>query len=294
MTGLIIAGGIILFVIRKPFERFQRRVAVPFSAEGGYRRTIVGLDKVAGDITGLRLPGSQPMYLTITLIVMAAAGSTALIFGGTSIAADYRWYDTVAQVPVVIIASIAAVLAARARRRLKAVLLLSLSGYCVALIYELHGAPDLALTQVLVETITLVVFVLVLRRLPAYFSNRPMATSRWFRASLGVVVGVCVAGFAFFAANARQHRPISSDFASEAYDFGYGQNVVNVTLVDIRAWDTMGEISVLVACAYWHASLLFIRDRKARTDPLRNIARPGMHDRVWRVEETDDHTKVLE
>lgn len=294
MTGLIIAGGIILFAIRKPFERFQRRVAVPFSAEGGYRRTIIGLENLAGDITGRTQSGSQPMYLTITLIVMAAAGSTALIFGGTSIAADYRWYDTVAQVPVVIIASIAAVLAARARRRLKAVLLLSLSGYCVALIYELHGAPDLALTQVLVETITLVVFVLVLRRLPAYFSNRPMATSRWFRASLGVVVGVCVAGFAFFAANARQHRPISSDFASEAYDFGYGQNVVNVTLVDIRAWDTMGEISVLVACAIGVASLLFIRDRKARTDPLRNIARPGMHDRVWRVEETDDHTKVLD
>lgn len=293
MTGIIIVGGIILFALRRPIETVQRRVAVPFSAEGAYRRIVVNLELFAVDVTARTQSGSQPMYLSITLVVAALAGTTALVLGGTNLDLEYRWFDTVWQVPVVTIGAISALLAARARRRLKAVLLLSLSGYCVALIYELHGAPDLAVTQVLVETITLVVLVLVLRRLPAYFSNRPMAASRWTRAGLGAIVGICVAGFAFFAANARHHEPISSSFADEAYEFGYGKNIVNVTLVDIRAWDTMGEISVLVACAIGVASLLFIRDRKAKIDPLRNIARPGTKNSVWRLKEDEKSQALL-
>ncbi|AZN30202.1 Na+/H+ antiporter subunit A [Flaviflexus salsibiostraticola] len=291
MTGSIIVGGIILFAVRKPFEKVQRRAAVPFSAEGAYRRIVVGLEHFAGDVTARVQSGSQPMYLSIILATAALAGTGALVFGDTAVDLDYRWYDTAFQVPVVIIACVSAVLAARARRRLKAVLLLSISGYSVALIYELHGAPDLALTQVLVETITLFVFVLVLRRLPAYFSNRPMATSRWFRAGLGIVVGACVGAFAFFAANARQHPPVSSYFPSEAYDFGYGKNIVNVALVDMRAWDTMGEISVVAACAIGVASLLFIRDRQGRIDPRRNIAKPDTKYRVWLRPQEDDQIR---
>ncbi|WP_182171636.1 Na+/H+ antiporter subunit A [Flaviflexus equikiangi] len=293
MTILIIVAGVLLFIARVPFEAAQRKLSIPFSAEGTYRRMIVGLENVASDVTARAQTGSQPMYLTAILSTAALAGTLSLVFGGTAVEMNYRWYDSVAQIPVVIIACGAAILAARARRRLKAVLLLSISGYCVALIYELHGAPDLALTQVLVETITLVVFVLVLRRLPSYFSNRPMATSRWFRAGLGVVVGLCVGAFAFFSANARIHVPVSADFASEAYDFGYGQNIVNVTLVDIRAWDTLGEISVVVSCAIGVASLLFIRDRKGRIDPLRNIAKPNTKYRVWRRGEDDERGRVL-
>jgi len=293
MTGIIVAAGIALFALRRPFERLQRKFVIPFSAEGAYRRIIVGLEHLAANVTAAVQSGSQPMYLTIILLTAAVAGTSSLIVGGTGVDRDFRWFDTVAQVPVVAVACVAALLAARARRRLKAVLLLSISGYCVALIYELHGAPDLALTQVLVETITLVVFVLVLRRLPAYFSNRPVATSRWFRAGLGVIVGLCVGGYAFFAANARRHVPVSADFASEAYDFGYGQNIVNVTLVDIRAWDTMGEISVVVACAIGVASLLFIRDRRGRIDSFRNIARPNANYRVWRRSEDEDRSRAL-
>lgn len=293
MTGLVIVGGLLLFALRKPFEAAQKKVAVPFSAEDAYRRIVVGLENVAGDVTARVQSGSQPMYLTMILSTAALAGTGALFFGDTAVERNFRWFDTVYQVPVVAVAFIAAVFAARARRRLKAVLLLSISGYCVALIYVLHGAPDLALTQLLVETVTLVVFVLVLRRLPAYFSNRPAATSHWFRAGLGTVVGLCVGGFAFFAANARTHVPVSADFASEAYDFGYGQNIVNVTLVDIRAWDTMGEISVVVACAIGVASLLFIRDRRGRIDSFRNIARPNASYRVWRRREDEDVRHML-
>jgi multicomponent Na+:H+ antiporter subunit A len=124
------------------------------------------------------------------------------------------------------------------------------------------------------------VFILVLRRLPAYFSNRPLAASRWWRAALGAAVGVMAAGLAMVAAGSRIHEPVSVDFAEEAYEYGYGRNVVNVTLVDIRAWDTMGEISVVLAAATGVASLIFLRARASKIDRATMMS-PGQQARVW-------------
>ena len=60
-----------------------------------------------------------------------------------------------------------------------ALLLVGATGYGTALLFLLHGGPDLALTQVLVETVALIVFVMVLRRLPKYFTTRPLGSMRW-------------------------------------------------------------------------------------------------------------------
>ncbi len=125
------------------------------------------------------------------------------------------------------------------------------------MLFLLHGAPDLALTQVLVETVTLVLFVLVLRRLPAHFSSRPFLASRSLRVLLGALAGAFVAGLAAVAAGSRVGTPVSDAFADAAVSYGGGRNIVNVTLVDIRAWDTMGEISVLMVAATGVASLIF-------------------------------------
>ncbi|MET8067893.1 hydrogen gas-evolving membrane-bound hydrogenase subunit E, partial [Micromonospora sp. NPDC005313] len=152
---------------------------------------------------------------------------------------------------------VAALVAARARRRLTAMILVGVTGYGTALLFILHGAPDLALTQFLVETVTIVMFVLVLRRLPRRFSARPIRATRRFRVALGVAVGLVTAGMAYVAAGSRTATPISADFPDEAVSYGGGKNVVNVTLVDIRAWDTMGEIAVLVVAATGVASLIF-------------------------------------
>jgi multicomponent Na+:H+ antiporter subunit A len=135
------------------------------------------------------------------------------------------------------------------------------------LLFHLHGAPDLALTQILVETFSLVLFVLVLRKLPSDFRPRPTATTRrrllrYWRMLLAGSIGVAVSVLTVVAANARLEAPISRAFPRAAYDLGHGRNVVNVTLVDIRAWDTLGEITVLVAAATGIASLVFLRSQE--------------------------------
>jgi len=266
ITAGVVVLGVAMFVWRRPVERFQRSFRDFEGAEGAYRRTLRALDNVSADVTALTQRGSLPAYLSTVLITVVVVVLAAVTLSGVVWPGRFRAWDSPAQLATAVVIAVAAFLTARARRRLKAVLLLGVSGYGVALLYELHGAPDLALTQVLVETVTLVVFVLVLRRLPAYFSNRPLATSRWWRAILGAAVGLTVAALGVMAAGSRVHQPVSVAYPAEAYQYGYGKNIVNVTLVDIRAWDTMGEISVVLVAATGVASLVFLRTRIGHID----------------------------
>ena len=260
LTALVVTVGVALFWQRARVERFQASLWTGPEADVTYRRVMRKLDDIAADVTALTQRGSLPFYLGAILLVLVVGPGVVLVTQNPWPDQLKAW-DRPAQLVAVAAICIATVLAARSRRRLKAVILVGIAGYGNAVLFLLHGAPDLALTQVLVETITLVVMVLVLRRLPAYFSNRPLAASRWVRLGVGLAVGVVMMGFAVVAPLARVATPISVDFAAEAYEFGHGKNIVNVTLVDIRAWDTMGEISVLLAAATGVASLVFLRTR---------------------------------
>lgn len=271
----VFAAGIALFWVQKPIIAFTERHHAKIAADKVYQSILRGLDELSGRVTGATQRGSLPAYLSTIFVFTLVTVVLAALAGGAQLPAGIRLWDSPAQGVVVLVVVVAALLAARARRRMKAVLLMGVTGYGIALIYELYGAPDLALTQVLSETITLVVFVLVLRRLPPYFSNRPLRRSRRWRILIAGMTGLAVSLVAVIAAGSRIHEPISKLFAEEGYSFGYGRNIVNVTLVDIRAWDTLSETSVLVVCAMGIASLLFVRDRTGRTDRLRNILGPA-------------------
>ena len=257
-TGAALAGGVIIWLLigRSIVEPQEPR----FSAAAAYAYLMRGLDRLAVELTGRTQSGSLPVHIT-TIV------STVLVLAGGALAfVAYAWpelilADSIGQAVVAIAISAVAIIAANTRGRLKTFLLMSVVGYGTALLFLLHGAPDLALTQVLVETVMLILLVLVLRHLPKYFTNRPLRGLRWLRALVAALIGLVAAVAALLAIGARQGRPISDRFYEMAYEFGYGRNIVNVTLVDIRAWDTIGEISVLLAAASGVASLIFIRTR---------------------------------
>jgi multicomponent Na+:H+ antiporter subunit A len=110
------------------------------------------------------------------------------------------------------------------------------------------------------------VVVLVLRRLPREITEHHSPRRRLARLAVAAPVGVLIALLGAAALGARSLPAVSLAFPSQAYAFGAGQNVVNVTLVDIRAWDTIGELSVLLAAATGVASLVFL-DRRTGTPP---------------------------
>lgn len=274
LSGVVLALGAAAHVGRAPVARLQGSWGTDRSLEHGYRLVMRGVDRAAVEVTGLTQRGSVSTYLAIILlVVLVVPGSTLLLADASEI--DVVAWDTPAQAVVGLVAVGAAVMATRARRRLRAVVLAGVTGYGAALLFVLHGAPDLALTQILVETVSLLVFVLVLRRLPEYFTDRPLARSRWWRVALAVAVGTAVAGFMLVAGSARTAAPVSIAFPPEAVSYGGGKNIVNVVLVDVRAWDTLGELSVLVAAATGVASLVFVTARDAGIRRVHEIPYPA-------------------
>lgn len=270
--------------------------------ERGFRGLIRGIDRLAVEVTGRTQTGSLPLHVaTILGAVVALPGVVVLATG--SFLQPVRLADGPGQLAVVVAVVVAGIFAANTRGRLKTFMLLSVVGYGVALLFLLQGAPDLALTQVLAETVLLVLLVLVLRRQPKYFTNRPLRSARWLRAALAVGVGTVASLIAVAASGARIDVPISDRFYERAYDFGYGSNIVNVTLVDIRAWDTLGEIAVLLVAATGVASLIFIRTRSAdprgtlrgdRGRPETGTARTSAFLRGGRAIDEADAAPVLE
>jgi multicomponent Na+:H+ antiporter subunit A len=276
LSALALVAGLAMFYRRSAVATLQAAVGTSLSAEHGYRAVMRRLDRTAVEVTGLTQRGSAPTYLGVILLVVALLPGGALLL--------HRWrtdnlvaWDFPAQALVGGVVVLAAVLTVRARRRLKAVVLVGVTGYGTATLFLLHGAPDLALTQTLVETVSLVVFVLALRRLPEYFSDRPLTGRRYGQIAIGALTAVAVAGFMLAATGARRATPVSAGLPGPVRDFGGGRNIVNVTLVDVRAWDTMGEIAVVVAAATGVASLIFIRRSRSAVHRLRDLPAPGPH-----------------
>ena len=281
LSAVTVIGGAGLFLARTAVFRTQRRFAVGASADEGYWNTLQALDRLAVLVTGTTQRGSLPAYLGTILAVVVVLPGGILLFRAPW-PGEWRPWDSPIQVLVGAVALIGAVLAVRIRQRLSAVLAVGVTGYALAVLFALQGAPDLALTQFLVETLTLVVFVLVLRKLPKDITERHRPRERAGRGVVAVAIGGLMAAAGAVAVSARTATPVSVAYPDAAYEFGGGENVVNVTLVDIRAWDTLGEVSLLVVAATGVASLVFLRRRTGvvdRLDPVELARRNRSTDR---------------
>ena len=214
----------------------------------GYLGVLRLLNRVADRVTGIVQSGSLPTYVGVVLVTVVTVPGFALI-GAMQGQALPRFADSPGEVALTALIVVAAAAAATIQRRLSAVLCLGAVGYGMALLYVLRGAPDLALTQLGIETLGAVLFVLVLRVLPNEFHQRPTGLGRAVRLVISASVGVFVFVFALVASGSRTARPVSDEFLARSVSEGGGSNVVNVILVDFRGFDTLGEITVLTVAA---------------------------------------------
>ena len=172
------------------------------------------------------------------------------------------------------------------RNRLAAVLLVGVTGYGCGVIFVFHGAPDLALTQFLVETLTLVIFVLVLRTLPAEADraqHQPESAAAGRAGAGGRRAASPRSRSSRWPPAPRGRSPTLLPDA--AYYRGHGSNTVNVLLVDIRAWDTMGEISVLLVAATGVASMVFRHRRFGSAPRVADAGQPDIGRHSGRCDE---------
>lgn len=263
LTVIVVAAGAALFLARGRIVDTEHHILG--NADRAYDATLRGMTTLSLRMTGAVQRGSLPLSQATILVTLVLLPAILLAFG-TRAGVELRLWDNPLQVVIGAIMVMMALAATVLRNRLAAVIVVGATGYGCGLIFALHGAPDLALTQFLVETITLVIFVLVLRGFPAEIEAGREVAFKARRAILAVLVGVTVAVLTGFAVAARSAEPIWKLIPEAAYAFGGGKNAVNVLLVDIRAWDTLGEITVLIVAATGVASLVF-RTRRFGSAP---------------------------
>ncbi|MGJ9372679.1 Na+/H+ antiporter subunit A [Nesterenkonia sp. CF4.4] len=279
LSALTWVLGYALFRAREPFARVQTKVPPVFDAERGYRATVRGIDMLSSWVTARTQRGALGWYLFIILAVATLVPLSVVIFGapGGAGVSDRAMLDSfiIAEQPLQVVLALVILAGASgaiwAPKRFMAVLMVSLCGWGIAGIFALQGAPDLALTLLLVESIVLVVFVLALRSLPAGIWTQSPTRFKFGRAALGVGFGAVMMAVTVMAMNARTAEPISLEYPWMAYEVGQGANIVNVTLVDIRVWDTFGEITVLAAAATGVASLIFVKRRDVQRRELHEV-----------------------
>lgn len=263
MLSLItILGGFGLYTIRDPLRRLVQplNVMTKFGPEQWYKWTLNGMLALARGQTAVLQSGYLRNYL---LLVLGTTGLVTLytLFVHTNLAEIeiFRLPNVTAYELLIYLVMLAATLVVvTAQSRLAAVAALGVVGYGMALIFILFGAPDLAMTQFSIETLSVILLVLVLYRLPRFtqFSSVGQRTRDIIVAVAGgALMTLLVLVVTALPANSR----LTPFFAANSYLLARGHNVVNVILVDFRGFDTMGETTVLGIAAIGVYALLKLR-----------------------------------
>ncbi|NYZ14727.1 putative monovalent cation/H+ antiporter subunit A [Azospirillum sp. RWY-5-1] len=247
LSVLTLALGIAVFLRWEPLRRRMERwhLLDRHGPERGYTVALGGFQWLAAWQTRLIQPGSLRVYATVTLAVIAAATAAPMLFGG-GIAVPAGWLDlTVYEAGAALLLMAGAVAAVVARGMLAGIMAVGVVGFGSALVFLLFGAPDLAFTQFAVEVLFIVILTAVLLKLPLREPEHRTRGQRRTDAALAVGVG-SVGALVMLAVLASPFDPtLGAWFGAASVPEAHGRNVVNVIIVDFRALDTLGEITVL-------------------------------------------------
>jgi multicomponent Na+:H+ antiporter subunit A len=258
-------AGLSVFAVRKPLGRVMgviARALAPVGPARGYFHLLDGTIGLARVVTRVFQSGYLNRYLLFVLFTTVGLAGYTLFFR-----ARFSWPETVLNIRfyeagLVVVMLVAALAAIRSRNRLATVIALGVVGYGVGLIFLFFGAPDLAMTQILVETLTVILFVLVFSRLPKFIVLSRSAGMRLLDAAIALATGGLMTALVLTAVKVQWKPSIASYFSEHSLSLAKGHNIVNVILVDFRGFDTMGEITVLSVAGVGVYGLLKLRARK--------------------------------
>jgi multicomponent Na+:H+ antiporter subunit A len=259
LSVLTLGLGLALFGFRRALLEPWRRLPVEkVAASRAYDAALLGLKWLAATQTRLVQGGYLRRYVALTL---AATGLTVGYGVLTRVELAPLANDSGVLPHEAVIAAlvlVAAAAAATSKSRLAAVAAMGVVGLGVAGLFFLFGAPDLALTQALVEVLTVVVFALSLLHLPHY-QELSRHRTRLRDGAIAVGFGAVMSALVLQVAGRREGATVAEYFLEHSVAQAHGRNVVNVILVDFRALDTLGEVTVLAAAAIGVVGLLRLR-----------------------------------
>lgn len=276
MLGLSVLTLLLGFGLSALRRRFRPRWAALWHALGKagpaamYPRSLHALLSFASWQTRVLQSGYLRIYiLAIVLTTVGLAGLTValrpeMLVVGWDWAAP-RFYDVI----LIGIILTATFLVTRARSRLATIALLGSIGFSIAILFLFYSAPDLAMVQFAIETLTVILFVLALYRLPK-FNRLSSRATRAADLAVAVLGGALMTLMMLIVSTHSTGSRLASYFAENSLPLAYGRNIVNVILVDFRSFDTLGEITVLALAAMGVFSLirLAVKGERKRRPPV--------------------------
>jgi multicomponent Na+:H+ antiporter subunit A len=196
-------------------------------------------------------------FIAMTLFTVIAGGVNLT---GPAVTAAFDW--TIALICLLLV--LGAIAGVFAPTRLSAITVVGIEGALLSLLFAMFGAPDLAFTQLMIEVITLVLFVLAFHFLPDAFRYTARIRSRVIDLSIAMGSGLVITLLILAAKSNPVGESISPWYIENSVAVGQGHNVVNVILVDFRGLDTQGEIAVLIIAAMGVTALLRLRPSEQR------------------------------
>jgi len=266
MTLAIVVGGILVYFALDQFKVIYRIFPDRWSFDTLYAATVERVDTVSARLTSLYMSRYLRHYLIYIFVFLVISVSAVIIFTNSfnfTLAHDrpvrlFEWL-----LVFVMIAAAIAILFAKSR--LTAILLNGVLGFSIAMFFVLFRAPDLALTQLVIETVTTVLFLLCFYFLPKWQEKVQETKIDMKRLLLSIAVGAIFVITALTVNSERLFVTISTYFEN-AYELTGGKNIVNTILADFRAFDTMLEVIVLFISGIGVYSLIKIRQRKGAKD----------------------------
>jgi multicomponent K+:H+ antiporter subunit A len=291
MSLVAVIGGTLLYFGLQRFINLHRVVNLPLLWKKGGRDVFVAAQTAAlaaaRGVTDALQTGSLQRYLALLVLMALAAGAwpflraDALPSGALALHVDGLNAGTAVIAAIGLAAAIGCVLLHR--QRMTALLLLAVVGLVVCLAFVHLSAPDLALTQLLVEMVTTILLMLSLAWLPNEGPPEDSRTRQLRDAAIAVAAGLGVAAMVWLVLG-RPFDSVSPYFLSHALPEGGGANAVNVIIVDFRGFDTLGEITVMgLAAIVIHALLAGYTPREGQGVPLMPGAPPLMLQLVSRL-----------
>ncbi|MEM1075428.1 MAG: monovalent cation/H+ antiporter subunit A [Pseudomonadota bacterium] len=246
MSIIAVAGGLIILAIFKPLLTIWDAAPRP-EAKVIFEALVDGIVRLARGVMAPLHDGNFSRYAVIAAAAIVGAGYYAWVTGtvGTALRAP----QAAPVVPVagwlMLVASVIGLVALH-RNRLMALILIGISGLMVSVGFVYFSAPDLAMTQITVEVVTIILLLLALNFLP---NRTPVESSLFQRgrdAAIAVAGGLAAMALSYhYLLREAVLPPISAFHVENSYKGGGGTNMVNVILVDFRGFDTYGEIIVL-------------------------------------------------
>lgn len=245
MTIGVVVIGVLLFVLLPKWQGIYNRIPKQRTLNGLFNRCLYETENVSSFITRLYMTGSLRNYMLFVYIVLLCVVGGYFAFNDVfRFSMDNNAPIHIYEVLLVGVMGAAAIAMLFVSSRVTATVLNGIIGYGLSIFFVIFRAPDLALTQLIVESVTTVLFLLCFTYLPAWKKDRVPSRMKITNGIISVAVGLTVVAISLSVLHFNEFQTISSYFEN-AYELAGGKNIVNTILGDFRAFDTMLEVVVL-------------------------------------------------